>query len=49
MTSGPLTPPIVLYRSRGTIEYDEDSLGSVVAMVVGGEEICRRCEIGGFT
>lgn len=28
MTSGPLTPPTVLYRIRGTTEYDDESRGS---------------------
>lgn len=28
MTNGPLTPPTVLYRIRGTTEYDDDSRGS---------------------
>lgn len=41
MTRGPLTPPTVLYRILGTIEYDDESRGSPMAAM-------RRAHKGAF-
>ena len=38
ITSGPLTPPTVLYRILGMTEYDDDSRGSDMATVGDGLE-----------
>ena len=49
MTSGPLTPPIVLYFSRGLIEVMRGS-SMEGAMLAGWEERCRDpgASVGGL-